>query len=122
MAVMRILVVEDEPVVAEVLAEAIKGAGYEVLVALDGNEALDVLASTPVDGVFMDLVMPGLSGLAVLAQIRNRHPLLPVVIISGHAVGAAAAKAKELGAIAVLEKPTALVQLTEILSKLKSGG
>ena len=42
MAVMRILVVEDEPVVAEVLADAIKAAGYEALVALDGAEALDV--------------------------------------------------------------------------------
>ena len=72
--------------------------------ALDGTEALDVLAATPVDGVFMDLVMPGLSGLAVLAQIRNRHPLLPVVVI------------------AVLEKPTALAQLTEILSRLRSAG
>jgi CheY-like chemotaxis protein len=52
-------------------------------VALDGTEALDLLSATPVDGVFMDLVMPGLNGLAVLAQIRNRHPLLPVVVISG---------------------------------------
>jgi CheY-like chemotaxis protein len=119
---MRILVVDDEPVVAEVLAEAIRAAGYEALVALDGAEALDVLAATPVDGVFMDLVMPGLSGLSVLAQIRNRHPLLPVVVISGHAVGGTAAKAKELGAVAVLEKPTALAQLTEILSKLRSAG
>jgi CheY-like chemotaxis protein len=117
---MRILVVEDEPVVAEVLADAIRAAGYEALVALDGTEALDVLAATPVDGVFMDLVMPGLSGLAVLAQIRNRHPLLPVVVISGHAAAEAAAKARELGAIAVLEKPTGLAQLTEILSRLRS--
>ena len=120
MPVMRILVVEDEPVVAEVLADAIRASGYEALVALDGTEALDVLGATAVDGVFMDLVMPGLSGLAVLAQIRNRHPHLPVVVISGHAVGGAATKAKELGAVAVLEKPTALAQLTEILSKLRS--
>lgn len=119
MPVMRILVVDDDPLVAEVLAEAIRAAGDEALVALDGAEALNVLSATPVGGVFMDLVMPGLSGLAVLAQIRKRHPLLPVVVISGHAVGETAAKAKELGAVAVLEKPTALAQLTEILSKLR---
>ena len=117
---MRILVVEDEPLVAEGLADAIKLAGYEVLVALDGAEALDVLAATPVDGVFMDLIMPGLSGLAVLAQIRNRHPLLPVVVITGYAVGGTVAKAKELGAVAVLEKPTTLADLTDILSKFRS--
>lgn len=119
---MRILVVDDEPVVAEVMAEAIRAAGCEALVALDGTEALDLLSATPVDGVFMDLVMPGLSGLAVLAQIRSRHPLLPVVVISGHEVGETSAKAKELGAIAVLEKPTTVAQLTEILSALRSVG
>jgi CheY-like chemotaxis protein len=119
-AIMRILVVEDEPQVAEYLAEAIRGAGYEAMVALDGTEALDVLAVTQVDGVFLDLVMPGLSGLAVLAQIRKRHPHLPVVIISGNAVEEIAAKADELGAIAVLAKPTALAEVRGILSRLRS--
>lgn len=118
---MRILVVEDDPQVAEYLAEAIKGVGYEAMVALDGTEALDVLAATQVDGVFLDLVMPGLSGLAVLAQIRKRHPHLPVVIISGNAeVEGIAAKADELGAVAVLAKPTALAEVRGILSKLRS--
>ncbi len=117
---MRILVVEDEPSVAQFLAEAIKAAGHEVLVALDGAEAFDVLEATPVDGVFMDLVMPGPSGLTLLAQIRHRHPHLSVVILSAHAGDEAAAKAKELGAVAVLEKPAALAQLTEILSRLQS--
>jgi CheY-like chemotaxis protein len=119
---MRILVVDDEPVVAEVLADAIRAAGDEALVALDGAEALGVLSATPVDAVFMDLVMPGLSGLAVLAQIRKRHPLLPVVIISGHGIDETSAKAKELGAVAVLEKPTTLAHLTETLSRLRSAG
>jgi CheY-like chemotaxis protein len=117
---MRILVVEDEPQVAEYLAEAIRGAGYEAMVALDGTEALDVLEATQVDGVFLDLVMPGLSGLAVLAQIRKRHPHLPVVIISGNAaVEGIAEKADELGAVAVLAKPTALAEVRAILSKLR---
>jgi len=119
---MRILLVDDEPAVAEVLAEAVKAAGHEALVALDGTEALGILSTTQVDAVFMDLVMPGLSGLAVLAQIRKHHPLLPVVVISGHAVDETAAKAKELGAVAVLEKPSTLAQLSEILSTLRSAG
>jgi two-component system response regulator AtoC len=118
---MRILVVEDEPAVAEFLAEAIRDGGHEALVALDGTEALDLIEATPVDGVFLDLVMPGMSGLALLAQVRNRHPHLPVVVISAHATGETAARAKELGAAAVLEKPAALAQLSEILSRLQSG-
>ena len=119
-AVMRILVVEDEPSVAQFLAEAIRAAGHEVLVALDGAEAFDVLEATPVAGVFLDLIMPGLSGIPLLVKIRTRHPDLPVVILSAHAEGEAAARAMELGAVAVLEKPAALAQLDEILSRLQS--
>jgi DNA-binding response OmpR family regulator len=120
-AVMRILVVEDEPSVAQFLAEAIRAAGHEVLVALDGAEAFDVLEATPVAGVFLDLVMPGLSGIPLLGKIHTRHPELPVVILSAHADDeAAAARAMELGAVAVLEKPAALAQLDEILSRLQS--
>ena len=117
---MRILVVEDEPSVAQFLAEAIRAAGHEVLVALDGAEALDVLEATSVAGVFMDLIMPGLSGIPLLVKIRTRHPHLPIVILSAHANGEAATKARELGAIAVLEKPAALAQISEILSRLQS--
>ncbi len=117
---MRILVVEDEPSVAQFLAEAIKAAGHEVLVALDGAEAVDVLEATPVAGVFMDLIMPGLSGIPLLVKIHTRHPHLPIVILSAHAGGEAAARATELGAVAVLQKPAALAQISEILSRLQS--
>src|SRR5712692_4924705 len=90
-AVMRILVVEDEPSVAQFVAE-----------------------------VFLDLIMPGLSGIPLLVKIRTRHPDLPVVILSAHAEGEAAARAMELGAVAVLQKPAALAQISEILSRLQS--
>jgi CheY-like chemotaxis protein len=77
---MRILVVDDDPAVAEVIAEAIRARGDAALVSLDGTEALDILGTTPIDGVFLDLVMPGLGGLATLTRIRNQHPGIPVVI------------------------------------------
>jgi two-component system nitrogen regulation response regulator NtrX len=116
---MRILVVDDEPSVAEVVAEAIRGRGDGALVALDGSEALDILDATPVDGVFLDLVMPGLGGLAVLARIRARHPKLPVVILSGHADDQQAREAIALGAVDVIKKPTVLARLTDALARLK---
>jgi CheY-like chemotaxis protein len=116
---MRILVVDDEPPVAEAVAAAIRARGDEVLVALDGAEALDILAATPIDGVFLDLAMPGLGGLAVLARIRARHPKLPVVILTGYADEEHVREAKALGAVDVINKPTALTNLTEALSRLK---
>jgi CheY-like chemotaxis protein len=116
---MRILVVDDEPSVAEVVAEAIRARGDGALVALDGSEALDLLDATPVDGVFLDLVMPGMSGLTVLARIRARHPSIPVVILSGHADDQQVREAIALGAIDVIKKPTVLAHLTDALARLK---
>lgn len=82
---MRILVAGDDPSVAQALAEVLRVEGHDVLVALDGVEALNVVETTTVDGVFLDLVMPGLDGLSVLSRIRSRFPDLPVVILSSHA-------------------------------------
>ena len=61
---MRILVIDDDPSVAQMIAEAIRSVGHEALVALDGAEGLLVLESTVVQGVFLDLVMPGTTRLA----------------------------------------------------------
>ena len=130
---MRILVVDDDPSVAEVIAEAIRARGDAALVALDGAEALDILETTPVDGVFLDLVMPGLGGIATLARIRElgdwrgetlariraRHPELQVVILSGHADEEQAREALSLGAVDVIRKPAALTHLSDALARLE---
>jgi CheY-like chemotaxis protein len=115
---MRILVIDDDPSVAEMIAEAIRTFGHEALVALDGAEGLGVLESTAVQGVFLDLVMPGLGGLAVLTRIRNRYPHVPVVILSAHAGDEETREAMALGASEVILKPAGLAQFTEVLSRL----
>jgi CheY-like chemotaxis protein len=119
---MRVLVVDDEPAVAEVIAEAVRTRGDTALVCLDATEALNMLETTPVDGVFLDLVMPGLGGLAALARIRERHPGLPVVILSGHAEDEQVRQALELGAVDVIRKPAPLVHLTDAMARLKRAG
>ena len=118
---MRILVVEDDPSVAQVVADALRLEGHDVLVALDGGEGLSVLETSVVDGVFLDLVMPGLDGLTVLSRIRSRHPNLPVVILSAHADTKETARARELGAVEIIAKPTALRELTQVLARFTSG-
>jgi CheY-like chemotaxis protein len=119
---MRVLVVDDEPSVAEVIAEAVRARGDTALVCLDATEALNMLETTVVDGVFLDLVMPGLGGLAALARLRERHPTLPVVILSGHAEDEQVQRALDLGAIDVIQKPAALVHLTDAMARLKRAG
>ena len=110
--------VDDDPSVAEMIAEAVRTFGHEALVALDGAEGLRLLESTAVQGVFLDLVMPGLGGLAVLTRIRSRFPHVPVVILSAHAGDEETREAMALGASEVIMKPAGLAQFTEVLSRL----
>src|SRR4026209_537821 len=115
---MRILVGDDEPSGAEMIAEAGRALGPDALVARGGTEGLRLLESSSVQGVFLDLVLRGLGGLAVLTRIRSRFPHVPVVILSAHAGDAETRKAIALGASEVILKPAGLAQFTEVLSRL----
>lgn len=119
---MKILVVDDEPVVAEVIAESIRVQGHETTVAYGGQEALELIASGAPDAVFLDLVMPGLSGVEVLARIRQTHSSLPVIVFSGRASPEMVAEVQRLGVTEVLEKPLALARLGEALGRVKKDG
>lgn len=80
----RILVVDDEPHIRRVLASILGARGFDVVEAVDGLEGLDVFDSGGVDLVILDLLMPGASGLEVLAKIRTdaRWPGTPVIILT----------------------------------------
>jgi len=102
----RVLLVEDESLLRESLAELIRRAGFEVVVATDGQEALDHLhRGLQPRLILLDLVMPRMSGWQFREQ-QLRDPALagiPLVVITG--IGDAAVKARRLGAEHGLEKP-----------------
>ena len=85
--VRRILIVDDEPAVREVIATVLADEGYAVQMAPDGRIALDLIASAPPDLLITDLMMPHVDGWAVLAHARTHDPALPVILMS--AVGPA---------------------------------
>jgi CheY-like chemotaxis protein len=113
---MRILVIDDQPAVAAVIADGLLEAGHQVLIAIGGLEGLEVLERTRPDAVFLDLVMPDLDGVEVLRRIRARDQELPVVIISGWGSDEAIEKARALGVTEVLRKPEAVKNLASALS------
>ena len=78
----QILWVDDEIDLLKPYILFLETKGYEVLSAIDGNEALDILAARSVDVMFLDENMPGLTGLEVLTMIKNRYPALPVIMIT----------------------------------------
>ena len=104
----RILVVDDEVSILKSLSGALQDEGYGVMLASSGKEALEQLQKDPPDLVLLDIWMPGMDGLAVLKEIKQTLPQLPVVIISGHGNIETAVKATKLGAFDFVEKPLSL--------------
>ena len=101
----RILVADDEPDIVLGLSDRLKWLGHEVTSACDGQAALTVLESQPVDLVFLDLEMPRLSGIEALRRTRQRWPDLPVIILTAHGTIPLAVEAMKDGAVDFLTKP-----------------
>ena len=119
---MKILVIEDDSRVADLLADAIRSEGHEALVALTPETGLALFERERPDGIFLDIVMPQQSGLEVLQQIRRVMPALPVVVVSGYATPELTAEATRLGATYVVEKPLLLTHLSDALASLNQRG
>jgi CheY-like chemotaxis protein len=101
----RVLVVDDDPVVAKSIDRVLTGKGYAVITASDGPEALEKLAHEKYDAVFTDIRMPGMDGFEVAKRIKATQPWLPVVIVTGYGSPESKARAKELGVAGFLHKP-----------------
>jgi DNA-binding NtrC family response regulator len=100
-----LLVIDDEPNIVRTVRTALDLEGYAVEVAGSGAVGLDKLAEHDVDLVLLDVMMPGESGLEVLPKIRERHPEVVVVMMSGNATIETAVQATKLGAKDFIEKP-----------------
>jgi DNA-binding NtrC family response regulator len=106
-----ILVVEDDADMRLMLEEELREAGYQTIAAADGVEALQRLAESDVDVVVTDLMMPGLKGNDVLAEVRARDPGVPVVIITAFGSIESAVDAMRAGAYHYVAKPFRMEQL-----------
>jgi two-component system, OmpR family, alkaline phosphatase synthesis response regulator PhoP len=82
MAKKKILVVDDEVDFAEIMKTRLEASDYEVVLANNGREALNMVKSEKPDAVLLDIMMPEIDGLAVLKQIRTDHPRMPVFIVT----------------------------------------
>ncbi len=109
----RVLVIEDESMVREVLLDVLGSAGHVSLAAADGPAGLAMLdPATPLDVALIDLGLPGMSGLEVAARIRALHPTLPLVLVTGWADRLDPEVLQRSGISRVIAKP---FQTTEIL-------
>lgn len=114
----RVLIVDDEESIRNSLEKILTYERYRVFTAADGQGALDLAENERIDIVLLDIKMPGMDGLEVLAALKQRQPDLPVVIISGHGTIGTAVEATKLGAFDFIEKP---IDMDRLLLTLRNG-
>ena len=102
---MKVLIVDDEPVVREVLRTVLQRAGYETSEAASAGEGLALFADPGVDLVLLDLMLPDRPGLAVLPEMRARRPDVPVVVVTAYSSVETAIAAMKEGAFHYVPKP-----------------
>lgn len=101
----RVIVVDDEPIIRELVRESLRARGFEVQEAASGAEALRHLAADPYDLLISDIWMPGMSGLELLGAAREVSPMISSILITGAASLATAREAARQGAYDYLPKP-----------------
>jgi len=115
-----ILVVDDEPVNVLLLKKILEIGGYKVLTVGSGAESLQIMQGVVPDLVLLDLLMPGINGFEVLAQMKN-HPLtqaIPVIVITALSESTIKEKVLRAGAVAFLTKPVSPKLILDIVGNV----
>src|SRR3990170_1025545 len=113
----RVLVVDDEATIRDLLSKTLALAEYDVDLAPDGRGAIDRLRMIPYDLLITDLRMPGVDGLTVIREARRLKADLPVIIITGFSNEASAIEAVNLGVSGYLTKPFRVPRVLAAASK-----
>ena len=113
----RLLVVDDDHDICDLLRDRLESDGFQVSTAPDGRTALRILAEKPVDGILLDIALPELDGFEVLRQLRTTQPTLPVVMMTAVEALDRAMAAVEAGAQDYLLKPFDADRLRQVVDR-----
>ncbi len=107
----RILVVDDEKAFVDQISQRLEIREFEVFRAYSGEEALEKAANALYDVIILDVVMPGISGIETLKEMKSKRPLTEVIMLTGHATVETAIEGMKLGAYDYLKKPADIEDL-----------
>ena len=116
MGALQVLLVDDEVEFLETLIKRMKKRNVDITGAKSGEEALAVLDQNQVDVVILDVRMPGMDGIDTLKEIKRKHPLIEVIMLTGHASVEVAVQGMELGAFDYLMKP---INIDDLIYKVE---
>lgn len=114
----KVLIVDDSLISRRMIRQLISKHNFEIDEAKSGTEALEKIHSEKYDIIFLDLLMPDISGVEVLEKIKEENLELKVIVISADIQETTKAKCKELGAFAFLNKPPKEEELTKVLEQI----
>jgi len=116
----RILAVDDSASIRQMVSFTLKGAGYEVVEAVDGRDALSKLNSNPIHMVITDLNMPNLDGIGLVKGIRanQAHKFIPVILLTTESQESKKIEGKQAGATGWIVKPFKPEQLIAVIKKV----
>ncbi len=121
----NIIVIDDDKVVATMIAAFLKPEGHNVRIEINGKLGMESIAANPTDIVITDMFMPEKDGLEAIRELRTLRPDLPVIAISGGGTAAGGAEilniARILGAKAVITKPVMKPELLRAVEKCLAG-
>jgi CheY-like chemotaxis protein len=115
----KVLLVDDERDFVEALSERLQMRDYSSAAVYGGEEALSIIEEDEPDVMVLDLKMPGIDGLEVLRRVKEKHPNVEVIVLTGHGSEEAARLCLELGACAYLEKPVDIDKLTKAMQEAR---
>jgi len=116
----RILVVDDEDHIVMILKDSLEFSGFQVVTALDGQEALDCVAAEPPDLIVLDIGMPKMDGWEVCRRLKGdaKTQSIPIIILTAYAQTSDQRKGAQLGADRFITKPCDLTYLVEEINSL----
>ena len=116
---LRVLVVDDEDFVRELLKEILEFEGCTVTIAQNGDEALDLFQDGHFDGVFTDVGMPGMSGWELAQAIREQREMIPIAVITGWGEAVGSDEQKAAGVDWVIAKPFTADRISELVKEIR---
>ncbi len=120
MTAVKVLIVDDEEEFARTLAERMSSRDIDVDIVGNGEDAITSVSKTVYDAVVLDLIMPGLDGIATLKEMLSINPDLQVILLTGKGTVSKSVEALKIGAFEFLEKPVKFDTLLEKINKAKS--
>jgi DNA-binding NtrC family response regulator len=109
-----VMLVDDEVDFIETMAKRLQKRDFKVLTATNGQQALELVdVNRNLEVMILDVKMPGMDGIEVLKEIKNRYPLIEVIMLTGHATIESAIDGMKIGAFDYLMKPCEIEQLTQ---------